>query len=80
MAMVTPDWSDAPTDLIEPDSLSEVIDGKVVEKAVGANECWLPAVMFGALAPYQKANPLGRAVQEMIFDLQGLGSRARPGG
>ncbi len=32
----------------EPDGLYEVIDGRIVEKALGAYECWFASVMFGA--------------------------------
>jgi hypothetical protein len=56
--------------MVTPEQLDEVIDGQVVEKSAGAYECWLAAVDFGAMDPYLKSNPLGRAVQEMTFDLQ----------
>jgi Uma2 family endonuclease len=77
MATVTPERSDDLTKLSAPDALYEVIDGQCVEKAVGAYECWLAAVVFGALDPYLKANRLGRAVQEMIFDLRPTFNRER---
>ena len=35
----------------EPDCLYEVIDGRIVEKAMGAYECWFASVMFGSLDP-----------------------------
>jgi Uma2 family endonuclease len=70
MATVTPEQSEALTSLNEPEALYEVISGRIVEKAVGVYECWLAAVVFRALGPYLKANPLGRAAQEMIFDLR----------
>jgi Uma2 family endonuclease len=77
MATVTPEQSAGLTNLSEPDALYEVVDGKIVEKTVGAYECWLAAVLFGALDPYLKQNPLGRAVQEMIFDLRPAVDRER---
>jgi Uma2 family endonuclease len=77
MAAVSPERLDAPTHLSDPDALYEVIDGRIVEKTVGAYECWLAAVVFGAIDPYLKANPLGRAVQEMIFDLRPAVDRQR---
>jgi Uma2 family endonuclease len=70
MATATPERLDVPTDNGEPDGLYEVIDGRIVEKAMGAYECWLASVMRGVMGPYIKANPIGRVVQEMIFDLR----------
>ena len=40
MATVAPE---RPEILSEPDGLYEVIDGRVVEKPMGAYECWLAA-------------------------------------
>jgi Uma2 family endonuclease len=40
-------------------------------------ECWLAGVVFGALDRYLIANPLGRAVQEMIFNLRPTVDRER---
>jgi Uma2 family endonuclease len=70
MATVTPERLDVPIDQLEPDGLFEVIDGRIVEKTMGAYECWVASVIFGALDPYNTANPLGRVVQEMNFDLR----------
>ncbi len=70
MATATPERLDVPIDHGEPDCLYEVIDGRIVEKTVGAYECWLASVIFGALYPYNSKNSLGRVVQEMIFDLR----------
>jgi hypothetical protein len=67
MAAATPEQIDIPIDQYEPDGLYEVIDGRIVEKSTGAYECWLASMFFGALDPYNSANPLGRVVQEMIF-------------
>jgi hypothetical protein len=70
MAATAPDQLDFPIDQHETDGLYEVIDGRIVEKTTGAYECWLASVIFGALEPYNTANPIGRVVQEMIFDLR----------
>ena len=37
---------------------------------MGVYECWFASVMFGVLDRHVQANPLGRVVQEMIFDLR----------
>ena len=70
MAAATPEQIDVLIDRHEPDGLYEVIDGRIVEKSMGAYECWLASVIFGALDPYISANPLGGVVQEMIFELR----------
>jgi Uma2 family endonuclease len=54
----------------EPDGLYEVIDGRVVEKAIGVYEYWLAGLIYGVLDRYAEANPVGRPVIEMIFDLR----------
>src|ERR1700678_1601582 len=77
MAATAPDQLDFPIDQHEPDGLYEVIDGRVVEKTMGAYECWLASVIFGALNPHNTANPIGRVVQEMIFDLRPSVERER---
>jgi len=77
MATVTPEQSESLTNLSEPDALYEVVSGRIVEKTMGVFECWLAGVVFEALAPYLKANRLGRAVQEMIFDLRPSVDRER---
>jgi len=70
MATATPERLDVSTDNGEPDGLYEVIDGRIVEKVMGAYENWLAAVMHGRLDRYADENPIGRAVIEMIFDLR----------
>ena len=47
MATATPERLDVPIDHGEPDCLYEVIDGRIVEKTIGAYECWLASVIFG---------------------------------
>jgi Uma2 family endonuclease len=54
----------------EPEGPYEVVAGRIVEKQMGAYECWLAAVLFGSLDPFNRANPCGRVVQEMIFDFR----------
>jgi Uma2 family endonuclease len=66
------------TDLLsEPDGLYEVIDGRVVEKPMGAYECWLAAWICKQLDRFLDNTPLGRAVPEMIFDLRPTVDRER---
>jgi Uma2 family endonuclease len=77
MPTAMPERLDVPIDHHEPDGLYEVIDGRIVEKAMGAYECWLASVLFGALDPFNTAHPLGRVVQEMIFDLRPHVARER---
>jgi hypothetical protein len=53
------------TDLLsEPDGLYEVIDGRVVEKPMGAYECWLAAWICKQLDRFLDNTPLGRAVPD----------------
>ena len=63
--------------LSEPEGLYEVIDGRVVEKPMGAYEVWLAKVIYDLVNPYVKDNSLGRVVQEMIFDLRPTVDRER---
>jgi hypothetical protein len=77
MATITPGTSDGLADFNEPDFLYEVVDGRVVEKLVGAYECWVAGVIFGLFDRYLLAHPLSRAVQEMIFDLRPVVDRER---
>jgi Uma2 family endonuclease len=77
MATVTPEQIEDLSGLSQPDALYEVVGGRIVEKTVGAYECWLVAVLLEALATYLKSNQLGRAVPEMIFDLRPTLDRER---
>ncbi len=74
MATVAPE---RPEVLSEPLGLYEVIDGRVVEKPMGAYECWLAGEIFDLLNRHVKGNSLGRVVQEMIFDLRPTVDRER---
>ena len=57
MATTAPNQLDFPIDQHEPYGLYEVIDGRIVEKTVGAYECWLASVIFGAPQPVQHREP-----------------------
>jgi Uma2 family endonuclease len=70
MATATPEQIAVPTDQTVLDGLYEVVDGRIVEKTMGAYEYWLAAVVHGYLCRYADDNPIGRAVIEMIFDLR----------
>ena len=70
LATATPERLDGAPDLIEPDGLYEVVEGRVVEKSMGVYESWLASVFFEALVTYVRANTLGRVLQEAIFDLR----------
>ncbi|HKI21603.1 MAG TPA: hypothetical protein VKA15_27165 [Isosphaeraceae bacterium] len=52
MATATPERSDASSNLVEPEGLYEVIDGRIVEKPMGAYESWFASVMFRTLDRY----------------------------
>lgn len=70
MATVALEQMDPPSARRDPDTLYEVVDGRIVEKLMGAFECWVAAVIFGELDRYVEQNPGGRVVPEMIFDLR----------
>jgi Uma2 family endonuclease len=77
MASVIPEQFGDLSDLTEPDGLYEVVDGRIVEKSMGAYENWLASVMYGRLDRYVEENSIGRAVIEMIFDLRPRVDRER---
>jgi Uma2 family endonuclease len=60
--------------------LYEVVDGQVVELApMGAYEVWIASVLVARLATFATQHQLGRAVQEMLFDLTvATGRKRRP--
>jgi Uma2 family endonuclease len=70
MATATPEPLEDPTSFVEPEGLYEVVNGRFVEKPTGVYESWFASVIFEALAPFVKANGLGRVLQKMIFDLR----------
>jgi Uma2 family endonuclease len=70
MAAVALDQLDPLTEPGDPDGLYEMIDGRIVEKTMGVYEYWLAGLIYGAIDRYAEANPVGRAVIEMIFDLR----------
>jgi Uma2 family endonuclease len=77
LATVASDPNAALTVQVEPDGLYEVIDGRIVEKVMGAYENWLAAVFCGVLNRYTDENPVGRVVAEMMFDLRPEVNRER---
>ena len=77
MATVALEPLDPLSDEGEPDYPYEVVDGRIVEKPMGAYECWFAAVLVEVLAPFAKANRLGRVLPEMIFDLRPHVNRER---
>jgi hypothetical protein len=46
MAAVTPEQLEVLSDLTESDGLYEVVDGRIVEKSMGAYENWLAALLY----------------------------------
>jgi Uma2 family endonuclease len=52
---------------IPDDMLYEVVNGKIVEKVVGAYEVEIAALFIEYLAPHLRAHRLGKVVGEMIF-------------
>jgi Uma2 family endonuclease len=72
-----PERLDALVDQAEPEGLYEVIDGRIVEKAVGAYENWLALVSGARLDRFTEQHAIGRAVMEMIFDFRPQVDRER---
>jgi Uma2 family endonuclease len=52
---------------IPDDMLYEVVEGKVVEKIVGASEIEIATLLIEFLAPFVRAHRLGKVLGEMIF-------------
>src|SRR6266571_9202265 len=62
----------------DEDSLYEVVDDQVVELApMGAYEVWLATVLTEYRGRFARQHRLGRAVQEMLFDLTATVQRKR---
>jgi Uma2 family endonuclease len=60
------------------DVLYEVVDNQVVELApMGAYEVWIATALVARLAAFVRQHRLGRAVQEMLFDLTAATGRKR---
>jgi Uma2 family endonuclease len=58
--------------------LYEVVDGQVKELVpIGAYQVWLATVLVAYLASFARQHQLGRAVQEMLFDLGATAQRKR---
>jgi Uma2 family endonuclease len=64
----------------DEDVIYEVVDDQVVELApMGAYEVWIATVLVARLATFATQHQLGRAVQEMLFDLTvATGRKRRP--
>jgi Uma2 family endonuclease len=63
----------------EPEYLYEVVDGRIVEKATGAYECWFASVLFGILNSNAFSKRLGRVFRAVMFDLRPhVGRERRP--
>jgi Uma2 family endonuclease len=64
----------------DEDVLYEVVDDQGVELApMGAYEVWIASVLVARLATFATQHQLGRAVQEMLFDLTvATGRKRRP--
>ncbi|AGA31556.1 Uma2 family endonuclease [Singulisphaera acidiphila] len=69
MATVTPPRSNiAPAPPANGDTLYEVVDGQVVEKAaMGAYEGELASLLVAYLLPFVKSHKLGKVVGEVLF-------------
>lgn len=77
-----------PTDLLDAPGLAppildpehyEVIGGRIVETPrMGAEETWIANVLAQALAPFIRANRLGRVAVEMMFSLGEGRNKRRP--
>jgi Uma2 family endonuclease len=64
----------------DEDALYEVVDNQVMALApTGAYEVWLATVLAARLETFAQQHRLGRAVQEMLFDLTvATGRKRRP--
>jgi Uma2 family endonuclease len=76
----TPPVNQGVVQTTDEDVLYEVVDDQVVELApMGAYEVWIATVLVVRLATFVTQHQLGRAVQEMLFDLPvATGRRRRP--
>jgi Uma2 family endonuclease len=60
------------------DLFYEVVNNQVVELApMGAYEVWIATLLVARLATFARQHQLGRAVQEMLFDLTSTTGRKR---
>ncbi len=64
--------------LLDDERFYEVVDGTIVELApMGANEGWLASELLGYLMSFARQHRLGRAVQEVLFNLSPAVQRKR---
>jgi Uma2 family endonuclease len=59
-------------------SLYEVVDGRRVESPMGIKAAWIATLLVEYLAPFVRANGLGRIVSEGLFDLIPQKPQRRP--
>ena len=65
--------------LVSDEPLYEVIDGRRVElPPTGAREVFIASILVEYLAPFARAQQLGRVVAEMLFTLHPDNPRRRP--
>jgi Uma2 family endonuclease len=66
--------------IVEPsdDVLYEVVDGVRVEKPMGLVENLIASALQGRLEPFCRANQLGRAVTETLFEIPHSGNDRKP--
>jgi Uma2 family endonuclease len=80
MATATPSRpSIAPSVPAIGDMLHEVVNGQIVEKTMGAFETEIASILAGFLAPFVRANRLGKVLIEMLFRIDpGTDLQRRP--
>ena len=59
--------AEAESTAVEPDGLYEVVDGRVVEKAMGAYEAQFARLVVTQLLAFLQQNPLGVVEFELLF-------------
>jgi len=65
--------------MIPDDMLYEVVDGKIVEKEMGARDVEIAGILFRNLGVFAHTNRLGRALMEFVFRIdQGRDLQRRP--
>ena len=57
-----------PVELVVPDDgLFEVVDGKLVEKIVGAQQTEIASIIDQIMGPFVRTHRLGRVIAEMVY-------------
>src|SRR5689334_10528703 len=52
---------------VPDDGLYELVDGKIVEKIVGAQQAEIASILDQTMGPFSRAHRLGRVISEMVF-------------